>query len=1021
MSYNTPDDLPGLTRREFLSRTAQSGLAIPALSAAFAAGAPSTQSTGGSSLESLRQLFAKPPDAAKPMTRWWWFAAVTPEEITRELTFMRDAGLRGAEIQPVYPVTTDDPSRGVRNLRYYSPEWWDVVRHTVREAKRLGLQLDFTLGSGWPYGGPFVTPDLGARRLRALSQDLTGPRPFSWNLGPLTVGEDRIVAAVIAPVRDDGSPDLAKALAVPRPPAPDAGQPRAGLLDALDVPPGRWRVTVFLDTPTGMQVKRPTLGMEGLVIDHHNRDAIDLFLRAAGDRVFDAIGTADGPPFHSVFCDSLEVYGADWTRRLIEAFEKRRGYDLTPYLPALFSDAGPITPHVRYDYHLTLSDLIIDEFFEPLVAWSEKRGVQARIQAHGAMGDVMRGYGLAHIPEGENIFLGDRYQVNVKHRRLASSAAHVYGKRLVSAETYTWLRTPLFTTTLEMMKAATDSTLLDGINHIVNHGYSYSPPEAGEPGWAFYASTEANHTQTWWRHYPHLARYVQRACALLREGASVNPILVYLPMADVYAEYGAGSLHLDVEIAARFDPVLFDALRQAGYDFDLVNDHGLVERLKVDAGVLRAASAGAYKVMIVANARYMPPESAAQIGAFVRAGGHLIAIGSLPQEAPGVQQRDVRTTALREVWTSLWGSLPASAPAPAARHSAVLVADVRDALNRLNAVLTPDFRIVQAGAGTPANLQTAREHVGFTHRRVDDADCYFVANVSAEPRLLRVQAACGHRAPQRWNIETGEEQRELAYDYLFLDRGDRVTEVELALEPFESCFLVFGSSTTAPAVKATDPRGTWMLARDGTGIELRGLAPASGTYQFQLANGRPRPVTVNRVPAPIVVDGAWGLTLGGRQPVRLDRLRSWDELPEGKGFSGWGTYEIDLDVPDLERDVEWLVDLGRVHETAAVSLNGRALGAAWKGTRRLSCGDALVRGRNRLTVDVANLWIHHVLAHRPGDPARHLRGVGPDPQLAETMGIRWGTYGEVPPDHVPPAGLLGPVRLVPMKRVRVRL
>jgi hypothetical protein len=530
MSTDFPVDPDSLSRREFLSRAAQSGVLLAVAPPAPTGANTSPAQDTSPSLDVLRQVFAKPPESAKPMTRWWWFAAVTPEEITRELTLMRDAGLRGAEIQPVYPVTVDDPARAIRNLRYYSPEWMDVLRHAVREAKRLGLQLDFTLGSGWPYGGPFVTSDLAARRLRVLSQDVAGPRAFSWSLGPLMVGEDRIVAAVVAPVLDDGSPDLAKATIVPRPPTPAPGTPRAGLLDDLRIPPGRWRISVFLDTPTGMQVKRPTLGMEGLVIDHHNRHAIELFLRAAGDRVFDALGTENGPPFHSIFCDSLEVYGADWTRGLLDAFQKRRGYDLTPYLPALVADAGPLTPHVRYDYHLTLSDLIIDEFFEPLVAWSERRGVRARIQAHGAMGDVMRGYGLAHIPEGENIFLGDRYQVTLKHRRLASSAAHVYNKPLVSAETYTWLRTPLFMTTLEMMKAATDSTLLDGINHIVNHGYSYSPPAAGEPGWAFYAATEVNHTQTWWRHYPHLARYVQRACALLCEGVSVNPVLVYLPM-----------------------------------------------------------------------------------------------------------------------------------------------------------------------------------------------------------------------------------------------------------------------------------------------------------------------------------------------------------------------------------------------------------------------------------------------------------------------------------------------------------
>ena len=58
------------------------------------------------------------------MTRWWWFGgAVTPEEITRELTFMKEAGLRGAEIQPVYPVAVDDPARGIKNLDYHSEEF----------------------------------------------------------------------------------------------------------------------------------------------------------------------------------------------------------------------------------------------------------------------------------------------------------------------------------------------------------------------------------------------------------------------------------------------------------------------------------------------------------------------------------------------------------------------------------------------------------------------------------------------------------------------------------------------------------------------------------------------------------------------------------------------------------------------------------------------------------------------------------------------------------------------------------
>jgi hypothetical protein len=180
-------------------------------------------------------------------------------------------------------------------------------------------------------------------------------------------------------------------------------------------------------------------------------------------------------------------------------------------------------------------------------------------------------------------------------------------------------------------------------------------------------------------------------------------------------------------------------------------------------------------------------------------------------------------------------------------------------------------------------------------------------------------------------------------------------------------------------------------------------------------------VRADGVPPVIAVAGPWQLALGGRAPVRLGALRPWNEVDGGKGFSGWGVYDARVDVPDIGAEIEWFVDLGEVRETAQVFLNGRDLGAAWKGRRRLACGDAIRRGANELRVEVANLWIHHVLAHPPGDPARRLKGVGVDPAVAETAGIRWGTYGEVPAETLPASGLLGPVTLVAMKRILARL
>ncbi len=1009
------------SRREFFTTVAGGAMAAATGRVVFAQGVPADDP-----LEALSRIFLAPPDAAKPMTRWWWFGgAVTPGEITRELTFMRDAGIGGAEIQPVYPVTVDDPAAGIRHHRYYSPEWFDLLRHASREARRLGLRIDLTLGSGWPYGGPFVPPERAARRLRVVSADLAGPRRFSWDAARL-VGEDgRAAALVLAPVGDDGMARVEGATTL-EPSALLEPSPGKG---ALDIPAGRWRLMLFVDEPTGMQVKRPTLGMEGLVIDHHDREAVNLFLRAAGDRVFDAVGTEGGrPAFDSVFCDSLEVYGADWTTRLPAEFERRRGYRLEPFLPALAGDAGPLTPHVRYDYHLTLSDLIVEGFFAPLAEWSARRGVRSRVQAHGAMGDVMRGYGLADVPEGENIFLGDRYQVNLKHRRLASSAAHIYGKRVASAETYTWLRTPVFTTTLEMMKAATDSVFLDGITQVVNHGYSYSPPEAGEPGWAFYASTEVNHTQTWWRHYPHLARYVQRVSAVLQQGESLNPVLVYLPMADVYAGHGLGGLHLDEEVQARLDPALLDGIRRAGYDFDVVNDHALAEVLRIEGPgatggaadepcTLRStAGTGRYRVVVVNAVRLMPPESAARMAEFVRAGGQLIVVGGMPEEAPGVKDHDPRTAAMREALAGLWGgTLPAGGEMISPVLGAALVPDVPSALARLARVLAPDFRIV-------APSSSAHAHVGFVHRRLGGADCYFVANVSPEPRDLRVEFGVGHARPRRWDPESGVVGFEPPYEYVTRRasgdaKGQAVTSVELRLAPFESCFVVFGGDSAPPAVVATDPRGQWEIARKGAAVQVRGLLPAGGDYGLTLGRGRRRRVRAGRVPAAVRIDGPWTLTLGAHPPVTLDRLLPWDEVEAGRGFSGWGVYEARVEVPDVGSDIEWFIDLGRVHETAQVALNGRDLGAAWKGLRRLPCGRAIARGTNHVRVEVANLWIHHLLAHPPGDPARKVKGVGPDAALAETAGIRWGTYGEVPPERVPPSGLLGPVRLVPLRIV----
>jgi hypothetical protein len=945
------------------------------------------------------------------MTRWWWFGgAATPEEITRELSLMSESGLRGVELQPVYPLEVDDPKRGIRNIRYFSSEWFDLLRHTTKETHRLGMQFDFTLGSGWPYGGPFIPIELAARKARVLVQEIAGPGSFSWHFAPELTESESIVAALAVPILPTGQPDILHSRVITHQLKRETSYgDLIGIgFESWTVPPGPWRIMVFVDSPTGQQVKRPTLGMEGYVIDHFNRQAMDLFLEAAGSQVLNELKDVADPPFRSVFCDSLEVYGADWTPSFLREFEIRRGYDLTPYLPALWQDAGPLTPHIRYDYHLTLSDLMLENFFAPLADWSRRHGMTARFQAHGAMADVMHGYSLADIPEGEHIMEGDEYAVDIQHRRLASSAGHIYQKPVVSAETYSWLRMPLFMVTLEMMKAASDAQFLDGINQIVNQGYSYSPPQVGQPGWAFYASTVINHNNIWWRHYNHLTQYIQRVSALLQQGVSVNPVGVYVPLADVYAKFGIGALNMDVEIERQLGTELFLELRHSGYDFDFLNDDALARVASVQAGMLRAGT-GAYSVVIVPDVQYMPPESLDCLLKFVQEGGFLIFAGRLPAAPPGVKDNDTRTARLSSILKTLWEGKPPQAEAveTCGKGKVVLCGDRSTVLARLSAALTPDFEILQAGNSSESARQRARENVGFLHRKMVDVDIYFVSNISSFLQELRVQFSVGHKIPQRWNPESGEIDSTLVFSHAGLaGSNSSVTEVQVQLAPYESCFVVFSPTGNGPTITHTNWLGPLKIEKVGSKTQVTGLIPRNGEYFLTDAAGKTHRFEAKGIPESISLNGPWRLTLGDTSALELSQLQSWNDLPEGKDYSGWAVYETDFELTSLGEQLEWAVDLGAVHETAEVVLNGIDLGSAWKGLRILPCGKALRLGTNHLKVEVGNLWIHRVQSLPKPDRKA----------LAETFGIRWGTYGEIKPQKLPPSGLLGPVQLMPRRK-----
>src|SRR4051794_25420843 len=188
----------------------------------------------------LRRTFSEPPDDARVMMRWWWWfgPAVTHSELERGMRAMKSGGIGGFEVQPVYPLAIDNPATDLRNLRFLSPEFLELLQFTARKAKELGLRFDLTLGSGWPFGGPSVPLAEAAGRLRIETLHARG----ETHLPVLRDGESLI--AVFGPDNKEIQPA------------------RSGTVTASG------DVVVFIASHTRQAVKRAAYGAEGYVLDH---------------------------------------------------------------------------------------------------------------------------------------------------------------------------------------------------------------------------------------------------------------------------------------------------------------------------------------------------------------------------------------------------------------------------------------------------------------------------------------------------------------------------------------------------------------------------------------------------------------------------------------------------------------------------------------------------------------------------------------------------------------------------------
>lgn len=868
-------------------------------------------------IDDLRKGFQQPPDDARIMMRWWWFGpAVTKPEIERELRKMKEGGIGGVEVQPVYPLLPDDPVNGIKNIPYLSDEFLEMLRFTALKCKELGLRFDLTLGSGWSFGGAKTPITDAAGQLRVERVKVSGDTrrvPL-----PAMIPTEKLVA-----VFEKTSPSKAG----PMEDYPDEPwQEVKNIHDGaawFETSSTSYEVMFFISSRSGMQVKRPSFGAEGYVLNHLDKPSVDNYLKSTGDRLFQAFDKTTVP--YSIFCDSLEVYNQDWTDDFLAEFQRRRGYDLKPYLPALVEN-GPTDSitntakiaDIRYDWGRTITELFNERFMVPTQAWAKAHGTRFRIQGYGIPPAAISSNQWADIADGE----GAQWKV-VRAARWASSANHIYGRNITSSETWTWLHSPVFRATPLDLKAEGDIHFLQGINQLIGHGWAYTPPQVEYPGWRFYAAGEYSEDNPWWIVMPDLAKYLQRMSWLMRQGTPQNDIALYLPNADAYARFSAGKVHLiDVErelVGEKLMPAIFEA----GYNIDFFDDAILQNTVKIENQNL-LLGASRHRVVILPGIERIPLESMRKLDAFVKAGGILIATRRLPSIVPGIKATAAEQAELKEIVRNLFsGKNPSVAFVEADEN-------VGAALRKL---LAPDVEISPIATD-----------FGFVHRKTADADIYFVANTSNQKRKVEIAFRANASQVESWDAMSGQ-----TFAANVTRRNENSTTLTFTFEPYESRVITFSSSK----------------------IDLPKMDMQKG------------------VVSSVDLSSDWRVAVGSNAPTMFKRLHSWTDDDATRYFSGPSTYErsFEVNTENMSAGNRILLDLGEstpldvqplrsgmqtwidppIREAAVIYVNGQRVGSLWCPPYRLDITKFVKAGQNQLRIVVANTALNYMAGRKLPD------------------------------------------------------
>jgi hypothetical protein len=898
---------------------------------------------------------------ARPWTYWWWHgSAVDKKGLTEQLEAYCKAGMGGVHIIPIYGVNGEEP----RFIDYLSPKWMEMLSYTTEQAKRLGMGVDMSTGTGWPPGGPDVSVEDATANVIFRKYEIDGG-------GTL----DKPVAA------DDSKRLLAEHLQ-----SLMAYHDGAAVIDSTEsvdangklnwvAPAGRWKLYAVFQVLGGKKVERAAPGGAGYIIDPFSTVSLKNYLV----RFDKAFADYRGPLPRAQYHDSYEYGGATWTDGLLEQFQRRRGYDLRNYLPAMMDEGDDETvSRVKADYRETMAELHLG-YIEYWTKWSHSKGFLTRNEAHGSPSNLLDTYAASDIPETE-IFGPSGFEIPGLRRdtdfnfhaalndplalKFASSAAHVAGRKLASSESCTWLGEH-FKVSLSQVKPEIDQLLVSGINHVFYHGMAYSRFDEPWPGRLFYASTNFAPSNSFWRDFPELNSYIGRCQSILQSGEAANDVLLYWPIHDLWHNKGGMLMGLSVHGIGGWlhGGGFYNAAKimwERGYTFDYVSDRLLAGTSSAPGRVQTAG--GSYRAVLVPKCRFMPVGTMEKLLSLARNGATVIFEQDLPRDVPGLGRLENRRSALSKLVASVTSILSGEG------------GEREGKIGKGRVIVGDNIEQMLKAGGVSREPMVDTPGVRFIRRTHPHGYNYFVANLGKE--TVDGWVSLGTEAASAVILEPLSGSSGIAA--LRREQGG-ASEVYMQLEPGQSVIL-----RTSTSRKIDGPKHSY-LEKSGEGVEIK------GHWQVTFVEGGPN------LP-------------GG---FETDALASWTQLgdDQARRFAGTARYRITFEKPAAGDNDEWMLDLGRVCESARVRVNGQDAGTVWSIPFKIAVGRFLRAGQNELEVEVTNLS-----ANRIADMDRRK--------------VNWKRFYEINFVNInyqkfdasgwPPmdSGLLGPVRLIPYEVIK---